>query len=230
MTHRFLLAVMLAASPFWLAAQLHADFSIGVSNQDNYASVVGIHHSFSERFTAGMQVQYGRPNYRFVSAQTFQDQGFSTTVSVPLLIKVSTSEKVTLAALVHPGVRVQGIIDPDDNDLRDSTFSSTAVLFEYGMLVGIPIHSKFTAQSGVTFPVLYEVAPTSLFENMTTLIHAGMLFHPSEEQTWFIKANWGSAFGANGDSQKFNRSVLIGYRRHLGQRTPQEVHLIHTAL
>ncbi len=222
----FLTILMLSIGTSGAIGQSIIDIGFGSSNQDDVALQFSFRQQLTPKLRLGVQLQYGMPNYRFVSAITFQDNGYSAAISVPLSLNLYESETIGLNLIVRPGLRFQGIIDPDNNNQNDSIFRSTAVEFEPGLLVGIPISDNFKLQSGVTFPMVFEVDPISLFENQTTLLHLGATYTFNNQSTVFLKSNGGSAWGASGDSQKFLWSGLIGYRFLLGKNKESFSHYI----
>ncbi len=214
---RYALLLILLGGINAVNAQSLLDISMGTSKQDDIATQLTFRHQFSPRFRAGVQIQYGTPNYRFVSARPFEDNGYSTTFSVPLTYRLYEANKIQLHAFLNPGLRFQGIIDPDENNAMDSIFSSRAIAVETGFLVNIATTEKLNFQSGISFPVLYEISPITLFENQATLIHAGLSYQFSNSLLFF-KSNMGTAFGASGDSQKFLWSAQTGVRFVLGKK------------
>ncbi len=201
-----------------LPAQSLLDVSFGSSQQDNLAFQVAFRKQISSTFRAGVQVQYGMPNYRFISAITFEDMGYSTTVSVPMTFRINDEEGFQLNLVVNPGIRLQGVEQSETNNINGD-YRSTAISFEPGLLVNIPSGEKVNFQSGITFPILYEIDPEALFENQTTLLHAGMSYRASDRSIAFIRTNMGSAWGASGDSQKFLWSAQIGIRLVLSKNS-----------
>jgi hypothetical protein len=151
------------------------------------------------------------PNYRFISAITFQDKGYSMAINAPLLFNINSENKLQLNLLLKPGVRFQGV-KPEETNNTNGDYKSTAIMFEPGLLLNIPINDKLNIQSGVTFPIIYEVVPMVLFENQTTLLHAGGNYKITNNLGVFLNGNMGSAWGASGDSQKFLWSGQIGLR------------------
>lgn len=214
---KFIIAGLITFGAFSIYAQTLLDISTGTSQQDNFAFQATLRSQITARFRAGIQFQYGLPRYRFVSAMPFRDKGYSTTLAVPLTFRINDNDDIQLSLFIKTGMRFQGIIDPDENNRMDSVFRSTAITFEPGLLVNIPFGEKMDLQSGITFPLFYEVVPTLLFENQTTLLHTGISYKTGNYSQAFIKANMGSAWGANGDSQKFLWSAQVGLRFTLGK-------------
>ena len=167
-------SVILLLSILWsisIHAQSNLDVGIGSSQQDDIAIQVNYGKQLTPKFTAGLQFQYGMPNYRFISGITFQDKGYSMAINAPLLFKFNSQNKLQLNLLLKPGVRFQGV-KPEETNNTNGDYKSTAIMFEPGFLLNIPINDKLNVQSGVTFPIIYEVVPMVLFENQTTLLHA----------------------------------------------------------
>jgi hypothetical protein len=97
------------------------------------------------------------------------------------------------------GARFQGVIDPDGNDQRDSILASTAVLAEVGFFVNIPLSERIHLQSGISFPIAYEIAPLPVLEYQWTNIHAGVSY-AFPHQVLFLKGSMGSAIGESKSS------------------------------
>jgi len=149
------------------------------------------------------------PNYRFISGITFKDKGYSTAISAPLLFKINSDNKLQLKLLLKPAVRFQGV-KPEETNNVNGDYKTTALMFESGLILNIPFNNKLNIQSGVTFPIIYEVVPTALFENQTTLLHAGVNYKIANNLRVFFNGNMGSSWGASGDSQKFSWSGQMG--------------------
>lgn len=204
------------------------DLSVGTSFQDNFAAQVTYSQQFSKKFRAGIGVQYGLPTYRFVGAKPFQNTGYSYTIAVPLTLELVRQEKIQLLGLLKLGARFQGVIDPDGNDQRDSILASTAVLGEIGLLINIPISERVNIQSGVSFPIVYELSPNSLLEYQLTNIHAGVSY-ALEKQVFFLKGSMGAAFGASGDTYKFIWIAQAGVRLQFGESKSPNTRFIETS-
>lgn len=202
-----------------LSAQTILEGALASSQQDDQAIRFSIHQQLSPKFNGGLQVLFGSPNYRFIAAKPIIDEGYALEVSAPMQYLLATEEKIRLFAFLSPGLRFQGVIDPDGNDQRDSLLNSTAVLIEPGLLLQIHSTDRLSFQSGITFPMAFEISPTNLFENQTTLIHAGLSYQTGLRSQVFLRSNMGAAFGASGDSQKFQWSVAAGGRFVLGKET-----------
>lgn len=199
-------------------SQSYMDISIGSSQQDNFAVQFGLRKQFRPSFRAGIQYQYGSPNYRFIEAKPIQDEGYAHSISIPLNFRIYQQESLELYAYLNSGLRFQGVIDPDENDQRDSILTSSALVAEAGLLVNVLLSEQINFMSGVSFPIAYEFNPTNLMEMQATLIHAGLGFHNAKGRSFFFKANMGPAFGANGDTQKFLWALQAGIRFQLGKR------------
>lgn len=201
-----------------LFAQTILQGALATSQQDDLAVRFSLHKPFNSKFTAGLHLHYGSPNYRFIAAQPIIDEGYAVEVMAPLKFQISQEEKLQLFAFIGPGLRFQGVIDPDGNDQRDSLLSSTAVLLEPGLLLNINSTERLRFHSGITFPIAFEIDPTSLFENLTTTLHGGLSYQIANQSRLFLKSTMGAAFGASGDSQKFIWSLSAGGRVALGEK------------
>jgi hypothetical protein len=216
--NQLITGILIILGSFFIYGQSVIDIGVGISQQDDFAVQATYRNQFTERFRAGIQIQYGLPNYRFVSAITFQDKGYSSSISIPLTFRLNNGERIQLSLFIKPGLRFQGIIDPDENNAADSLFRSSAVTFEPGLLLNFPVGEKLSFQSGITFPIFYEVKPTTLFENQATLIHGGLNYAAKNNMQAFLKMNMGPAFGASGDTQKFLWSAQVGLRLVFGNK------------
>jgi hypothetical protein len=201
-----------------MAAQSMVDISVGTSHQDNFFTNIAYRYQVSEKFRIGFEAQYGAPKYRFVEAKPIRE-GYSGTVSVPLTLRLYEKEQIRLDFYTKVGMRFQGILDPDKNDKRDSILNSTAFAFEPGLLVTVMVNEKLNFQSGITFPVLFQTSPSSIFENVYPgMIHLGVNYKSSEKRTVFVKTLFGGATGGDGDTQKFGWSLQAGLRFNFGQK------------
>jgi hypothetical protein len=196
-------------------AQSMLDVSIGTSHQDNFFTNVAYRYQLGDKFRIGLEAQYGNVKYRLIDAKPIT-AGYSSTISIPLTIRLYQKEKIRLDFYNKLGMRFQGILDPDDNDKRDSILNSTAVAFEPGLLVSVNLSEKLDLQSGFTVPVLFQTSPSSLFENVYPgLLHLGLSYKSSEKTTLFAKTMAGGATGGDGDTQKFGWALQAGFRINL---------------
>lgn len=198
-------------------AQSIVDVGVGVSKMDRYSTNLAYRHQINDNFRVGFEVQYGSPKYRFIEAKPF-DKGYAWSLSLPLSFKIAEQDRIRLDGFFRPGFRFQGIIDPDNNGKEDSLLNSRAVLFEAGLLVNVKLTEKLNLSSGVLLPVAFEIAPTSLFEYMGTPNFTGGLSYLASPKTIvFIKGITGPAFGASGDTYKYNWSAQAGVRFTFGK-------------
>ena len=189
------------------------DISTGTSFQDQFAAQLTYRKQFSDNFRAGIELQYGSVKERFVEAQLIEE-GYATSISIPMSLLLSKEEKIQLFGTFKAGIRFQGIIDPDGNNRRDSTLNSTALIGELGFLALVKASDNLYFQGGVSFPVGFELSPSSLFEYQWTNLHVGMSFK-ARENILFLKGNLGPAFGASGDTYKFMWALQGGIRINL---------------
>jgi len=219
-SNAFFMVVCLLVWSTFSHAQSFLDLSLGSSQQDNFALQLSTRKHFGPDFRAGLQFQYGSPNYRFIEARPIQNEGYAFIVSVPLSLKIYEQDQIQLWTYLNPGLRFQGVIDPDGNDQRDSLLNSTAFVAEAGLLVNISLNERMSFLGGVSFPLAFELDPSSLFEMQATLVHAGLSVQTQAKSTFFFKGNMGPAFGANGDTQKFLWALQAGIRFPLGKNSP----------
>jgi hypothetical protein len=183
--------------------------------QDRFFSNVAYRLQLSPRLRMGLEVQVAAPSYRFIDARPITE-GYATMMSLPLSWQLYQNERIDLHFFFRPGLRWQGIIDPDGNDQRDELLNSTALLLDPGLLVNIQANTRLYFQSGVTFPTLFQLRPSALFENNSTAIHFNAAHQISPGSVLFAKTLIGPAFGANGDTQKFVWSLQAGVRFAMG--------------
>ena len=201
-----------------LSAQSMVDLSVGASHQDNFFANMAYRCQVSNKFRVGIEGQYGTAKYRLINAKPITT-GYATSLGLPLTIRLYEKEQIRLDLYAKPSVRFQGVLDPDNNDERDSVLTSTAFSFETGLLVTINVSEKANFQSGVTFPLFLQTQPSSLFENVYPgLLHFGGNYRLSAKTTAFIKTAFGPAVGGGGDTQKFGWSLQGGIRYVLGTK------------
>jgi hypothetical protein len=205
-------------------AQSMLDVSVGTSHQDNFFTNVAFRKQVSEKFRIGLEAQYGAAKYRLIEAKPITE-GYSTTIGVPLTLRMKEKDQIRLDFYAKPGLRFQGVIDPDKNDIRDSLLTSTAISFDAGLLLTVKVSETLNFQSGVTFPLFYQIRPSAIFENIYPgLLHFGGNYKIGEKSTFFAKTAFGAALGGGGDTQKFGWSLQGGVRFSFGKEvTPSFV-------
>jgi hypothetical protein len=197
-------------------AQSMLDVSVGASHQDVFFANFAFRKQISERFRIGLEAQYGTPKYRLIEAKPIRE-GYAGTISIPLTLRLYEKERIRLDLYAKPGVRLQGVLDPDKNDIRDSLLTSTAFAFEPALLVTAKLSEKLNFQSGISFPLFFQFSPSAIFENVYPgLIHLGANYKISAKSILFLKTAFGPAVGGGGDTQKFGKSAQIGIRFNLG--------------
>jgi hypothetical protein len=202
-----------------ITAQSMVDVSVGNSHQDKFFTNLAYRYAVSDKFRIGMEFQYGAPKYRLIEAKPIRE-GYAATIGVPLTLRLYDKEQIRLDLYAKPGLRFQGVLDPDKNDIRDSILNSTAFSFEAGLLVTAKLSEKLNLQSGVTFPLFYQIKPSAIFENIYPgLLHFGVNYMATEKSTVFVKTAFGGALGGNGDTQKFGWSLQGGVRFTIGEKT-----------
>lgn len=205
-------------------SQTSVDASIGSSFQDDFNAQFTLRKEFSSRLRAGFEFQYGSPKYRFVSTKVMTE-GYSYSFSLPVSYLITAKESIQLFGIGRVGARFQGIIDPDNNDMRDSVLASTALISEFGLISSFGISEKVNLQSGISFPIAYELSPNSLTEYTWVKLHFGGSW-AVKQNTFFLHANIGNAFGASGDTYKYIWSTELGIRRSFGESKNDESKLI----
>lgn len=198
-----------------VSGQSFVEFSAGSSFKDRFDAQIALRKQFTPKFRAGLELQYGSPQYRFVGAKPIRE-GYSYSFSLPLSFRLAEEENMQLYGVGRVGARFQGIIDPDENDMRDSILGSTAFITEFGLLTSFELNEKINLQSGMTFPIAYELSPESLQEFLWIKLHLGGSV-TRNRSTFFLHTNAGHAFGASGDTYKFIWSAKIGIRYAFGE-------------
>ncbi|MEL6674779.1 MAG: hypothetical protein AAFR61_21405 [Bacteroidota bacterium] len=206
----FMLLILSLVLGFQLPAQTQLSLTLGRSQQDNFLTHLNVSQVVNDRLSLGFSGQFGSPNLRFIEAKPIQDEGYAVSLALPGSFKLTESGKTQVFAFFQLGYRWQGIFDPDGNDMRDSILNSQALLGEIGLMVVRELGPRLNLQSGISFPIAYELQPTRLFENMTTLIHAGLFYELESSALLYLRGTMGPSFGASGDSQKFLWSVQAG--------------------
>ncbi|SMG49214.1 hypothetical protein SAMN05661096_03582 [Marivirga sericea] len=193
------------------SAQTHLDVGVGLSNQDNGLLSIAVRKAFSEKFRAGIELQSGLVNYRFIGAKVI-DEGVSTSISIPFSVRLYEFKKLRLDYYTRVGVRFQSVDQSfaDENKLQANT--SFGLNAELGLQVSLALTEKLNVQSGVTLPNLFEIDPEFIYENNVTNLFAGVGYQLSEKLTFMLRANAGPAAGASGDSQKFIWGLQTGLR------------------
>lgn len=200
-----------------VSAQTLLDVSGGSSNSDYVFTNLAFRKQINDRFRIGVEAQAGSVRYRFIEAKPIRE-GYSTMLSVPLLYRLYQTEHIRLDLYTRIGIRFQGVIDPDDNDERDQTLTSTALNVEPGLMVSVPISEKLQLHGGLTLPNIFELSPEFIYENNISAITGGASYRINDQKIFFIKALTGGAAGADGDSQKYSWSAQAGVRILLGKK------------
>jgi len=115
--------------------------SIESSFQDNFSTQVAIRNQFTPRLNSGFEVLTGLPKYRFVGTKVMRE-GYTFSLSIPNSFLIQQQEKIELYGVGRIGARFQGIIDPDNNDLRDSTLTGTALMGELGVMTSLRLPKR----------------------------------------------------------------------------------------
>jgi len=206
-----LFLIISASSASWLKAQTYLDLSTGTSNRDQVLFNASIKKQFNEKFRAGIEIQTGLVDYRFIGAKLIEE-GNSTSISVPLLWKLFDDDRIRLNFYSRAGVRIQSVSSNYATEQLLEDNSSFGYFIEPGLMVSLPLTEKFNLQSGFTLPVIIESSPVGLFENNVTNLFATTAYQLSNKSILLFKANTGPAAGADGDSQKYTWSFQLGLR------------------
>jgi hypothetical protein len=213
-----LCAILALCCPQNLTAQSMFDVSVGTSNADRFSLTAAYRYQVNAKCRVGLDVQYGAPKYRFVNAKPITE-GYSTTIAIPLTWRLYEKENLRLDAFMRAGLRFQGVLDPDKNDIRDSIKASTALIIDPGLIVTIKTSEKLSFQSGITFPIAFQTSPSALFESAhTPLVYMGLNAKMTENRTIFVRTLFGEAAGGDGDTYKFGWVLQGGVRFTFGQK------------
>jgi hypothetical protein len=201
-----------------VSAQSLIDIGIGASTQDNYFTNISCRQQVNNSFRIGVEAQISSPKYRFIDAKLI-NEGYANSFHIPLSFKITAQDKIRLDGYVRPGVRFQGVLDPDNNDIRDSILNSTAIMFDAGLLVNVKLNEKLNLNSGVSFPTGIQIAPGTLFEYFGAAnFHGGLSYAAKTKTILYVKGITGTAFGGNGDTYKYFWSIQAGLRFALGKK------------
>jgi hypothetical protein len=113
---------------------------------------------------------------------------------------------------------LQGVIDPDENDIRDSILNSAAAHIEPGMAITFKASERVHLLTGISFPILLQLRPGFVFENNFSAIRGGLSFQASKRGVLYAQAYTGPATGASGDTHKYHWGVQAGLRLKLGRK------------
>jgi hypothetical protein len=200
-----------------ISAQSMIDISAGTSHQDNFFTNIAYRYSVSDKFRIGVESQIGSVQYRLVEAKPIK-AGSATNIGIPLTVRMYQKSKIRMDFYAKPGIRLQSA-PSFDNGKKDSAVNSTAISFDGGLLLTAKLSDKFNLQSGVNFPLFYEVNPSAIFENIYPgVLNFGGNYSISNKSSVFAKTAFGSALGGSGDTQKFGWTIQAGMRFSLGQK------------
>ena len=210
-----LLIISLCFALHQIQAQSLTDITFGTSKQDQAFVNLAYRYQFSDSFRAGIELETGLVNYRFIGAKLI-DEGVSTTVSLPTLLRLYERDNFRLDLYSRLGVRFQNVSSDYEQEETLQANSSFGFIAEPGLAVTYLLSERLSLQSGVTLPLIFEASPEFLFENNVTNLFANLGYQLTEKSVFLLKANTGPAAGAGGDSQKYVWSVQAGLRFSFG--------------
>jgi hypothetical protein len=194
------------------AQNLALDVSVSTSLQDKFANNLALRYQVSPRFRMGVEVQTAIPKYRFIDAKPIRE-GYAFKFLLPTTTRLYQKEKLRLDLIGTVGFRRQGVLDPDNNDTRDSILNGPAAIINTGLAVSSAITDRFALQGGILVPVIFQIQPSSLFEAIHgPMINAGFSYKTTEKTAFFMNSQIGGATGAGGDTYKYSWSLLAGVR------------------
>jgi hypothetical protein len=213
---KIVLTIMLFAGN--LSAQSMLDFSVGTSRQDNFFANIAYRRQVSDKFRIGFESQFGSPTYRFIDAKLIK-KGSVVSFAVPLTLRMYEKDKIRLDFYTKVGARFISTDEVDLGNKLGGDRSSTAMIFEPGLLVTVNLNEELTLQSGLTVPTVFQASPSTMLENVFPLLaHFSLNKQLSSSKSIFIKTAFGPATGGDGDTQKFATSIQAGIRLNLGNK------------
>lgn len=208
---RTLLIISLCFALNQIQAQSLTDITFGTSKQDRALVNLAYRYQFSDSFRAGIELKTGLVNYRFIGAKLI-DEGVSTTVSLPTLLRLYERDNLRLDLYSRVGVRFQNVSSDYEQEETLQANSSFGFIVEPGLAVTYLLSERLSWQAGVTLPIVYEVSPEVIFENNVTNLFTNLGYQLGNNTVFLLKASTGPAAGAGGDSQKYVWSAQAGLR------------------
>ncbi|MGB3753119.1 MAG: hypothetical protein WA954_04380 [Parerythrobacter sp.] len=213
-----LLIISLCFSLSQLQAQSFTDVTFGTSKQDRAFVNLAYRYQFSDAFRAGIELETGLVNYRFIGAKVI-DEGVSTTVSLPTLLRLYQQDNFRLDLYSKVGARFQSVSTNYEREEALPANTSFGFIVEPGLAVTYLLGDRLSLQSGVTLPLVFEASPEFIFENNVTNLFANLGYQLGKNSVFLLKTSTGPAAGASGDSQKYVWSAQAGLRFLFGGGT-----------
>ncbi|MEL6651639.1 MAG: hypothetical protein AAFQ87_12635 [Bacteroidota bacterium] len=186
---------------------------LGRSNQDNFFVKAGYMHSFGERFSVGLEGQYGQHRYRFIGAKAIPEGNVSW-VGVPIRYQAFVNDAIRLDLYLRSRLRFTSSTT-DAVVLR-----STALEFDPALIISLPINSQWEVQSGLILKTILEVEPNVLLEQqVSSLLLLGLNYAPSDRLALSLQGQAGPTSGAGGDTMKFYSFLQLGLAYSFGERS-----------
>jgi hypothetical protein len=213
---KLIFCVMFLLMSSKISAQSVIDVSVGASLQDRFLTNVAYRYAKNDKFRIGLEAQLGSVKYRLIDAKPFT-AGNVTHIGIPFTLRMNQKDQIRMDFYAKPGIRLQG---KSNTNGSDSATSSTAFSFDGGLLLTVLLNKKSNLQSGVTFPLYYQINPSPIFENIFPgLLNFGGNYIATKKLSVFAKSAFGGALGGSGDTQKFGWSIQTGVRFTIG-KTP----------
>ncbi|MEZ4773903.1 MAG: hypothetical protein R3D00_12030 [Bacteroidia bacterium] len=192
------------------------DVSLGHSRSDRYFGSAALHHAFGARFRAGVSVFSGEYRYRFIDARKVSDANV-TIVEIPLTYCIYNQGKLRADLALKTGLRFMQA--PETPEFLHEFKNSTALTLDPGLLVTVVFSKRFSLQSGVLLPVVYQLRPVVLEEQIQSgVLQLGGTWKINKQLTFFAKSPFGPSYGAGGDAEKFFWSASAGLRWNIGAK------------
>ena len=130
---------------------------------------------------------------------------------VPVFFPMLRSDRLTMALLVAPGVRVGLAGEPGFGPDR-----SVAATLETGVFAYLHVSRRFTWMLGVDIPLAVQVDPITDVSEIGTLIATGPVVTLTPQLNLYATVDAGGLFGSDGDGGKFLLRGTAGVRFHWG--------------
>lgn len=192
-----------------MPAQTSLQLTLGRSNVDHYAVQAAAQTQVGERVQIGLEGQYSRYRYRFISAKQLSD-GNAYWLSVPVSFKAYEQDGMRLDVYVRS--RLRWLSTPAEVPPAQSF----ATEFDPGLILTFHPHDKWHLQSGVLMKMIVEWSPEQIMEQgPSSMILAGAHYQATDRIRLTALTEFGPANGARGDTMKFYQFLKLGIQYSL---------------
>ncbi|MEZ4827599.1 MAG: hypothetical protein R3C61_15150 [Bacteroidia bacterium] len=116
---------------------------------------------------------------------------------------------------------------PETTEFLHEFKNSTAITLDPGLLITVAFSKRFSLQSGVLLPIVYQLQPVVLEEQIQSgVLQLGGSWKINQQLTFFVKTPFGPSYGAGGDAEKFFWSTSVGLRWNIGGKSAS-AHVLH---